>query len=81
VMIPFSPEGLAFFGGDPAGSNRHTPYAKPGYLNEVGHPFLRAFDCDNVGGLQLYPAPPCVPQGPFSFNGFLGDFPQVHRAP
>ena len=81
VVIPLSPEGFAIFGGDPLGSNRHNPYAKPGYLDQVGHPYLKAFDCENVGGLSISSAPPCVPQGPFSFNGFLGDFPQVHRAP
>jgi phospholipid/cholesterol/gamma-HCH transport system substrate-binding protein len=81
VVIPFTPEGLSFYSGNPLGSNRHNPYPKPGYLDQVGRPNLQAFDCENVGGLNLEPAPPCVPQGPFSFNGFLGDFPQVRRAP
>jgi ABC-type transporter Mla subunit MlaD len=81
VVIPLSLEGFAIHGGTQLGTNRHNPYAKPGYLDEVGHPFLKAFDCENVSGPDLGFAPPCVPQGPFSFNGFLGDFPQVQRAP
>jgi phospholipid/cholesterol/gamma-HCH transport system substrate-binding protein len=81
VVIPLTPEGFAIYGGDPLGSNRHNPYAKPGYLDQVGHPYAKAFDCENASGLSISSAPPCVPQGPFSFNGFLGDFPQVHRAP
>ncbi|MFL5906417.1 MAG: hypothetical protein ACJ75Z_02315, partial [Solirubrobacterales bacterium] len=67
--------------GDPLSSNRHNAYAKPGYLDEVGHPFLKAFDCLNVGAPEPEFAPPCVEQGPFSIGGFTGTFPQVHRAP
>jgi phospholipid/cholesterol/gamma-HCH transport system substrate-binding protein len=81
VVIPLSLEGFAIYGGNPLGTNRHNPYAKPGYLDDLGHPYLKAFDCENVSGPDLGFAPPCVPQGPFSFNGFLGDFPQVRRAP
>jgi phospholipid/cholesterol/gamma-HCH transport system substrate-binding protein len=80
VVIPLNLEGFGVHSGTPLGSNRHNPYAKPGYLDEVGHPFLRAFDCQNAG-LAPEEAPPCVEQGPFSFNGFSGTFPQVHRAP
>ena len=80
VMIPFTPEGLGIWN-TPLGSNRHNAYAKPGYLDEVGHPFARAFDCQNVGGADFGNAPPCVEQGPFDFRGFSGTFPQVHRAP
>jgi phospholipid/cholesterol/gamma-HCH transport system substrate-binding protein len=81
VVIPLSEEGFAIHSGAPLGSNRHNPYSKPGYLDELGRPFLRAFDCANASGLSLEFAPPCVTQGPFSFNGFTGTYPQVHRAP
>ena len=90
TIIPLTPEGLGIFQGDPLkmlASNRHNPYAKPGYLDELAPPgHLKTFDCDNEAtGLDLpYPlddAPPCTEQGPFSFNGFTGTYPQVHRAP
>ena len=80
VMIPFTPEGLGIWN-TPLPGNRHNPYAKPGYLDEVGHPNARAFDCLNAGQPDLGVAPPCVEQGPFDFRGFTGTFPQVHRAP
>lgn len=80
VVIPFNQEGLGVYN-KPLGINRHNPYAKPGYLDQVGHPFLKAFDCQNASdpGLTLGLAPPCVEQGPFS--GFSGDYPRVQRAP
>lgn len=81
VVIPFNLEGFGLYAGKPLGSNRHNPYAKPGYLDEVGHPFLKAFDCENAGGPDLGLAPPCVEQGPFHLPGFTGDFPQLHQAP
>ena len=89
TIIPMTPEGLGIFNGDPLeilATNRHNPYAKPGYLDEVGNPFVKAFDCRNVAsGLELPPpfdsAPPCEEQGPFEINGFTGTYPQVHRTP
>jgi phospholipid/cholesterol/gamma-HCH transport system substrate-binding protein len=81
VVIPFSLEGFGLFADAPLGSNRHNPYAKPGYLDQVGNPYLKAFDCENAGGPDLGMAPPCVQQGPFSVPRFTGDFPQLHRAP
>ena len=81
VVIPLSAEGLGIHFDDPLGTNRHNPYAKPGYLDQVGQPFVRAFDCQNAGGPDLGFAPPCVEQGPFSLPGFTGSFPQLHRAP
>jgi virulence factor Mce-like protein len=80
VMIPFTQEGLAIWGGDPLPTNRHNAYSKPGYLNDVGNPHLKAFDCRNAT-LDLGISPPCVEQGPFDFNGFSGSFPHVNRAP
>jgi phospholipid/cholesterol/gamma-HCH transport system substrate-binding protein len=81
VVIPLNPEGFGIYSGNPLPDNRHNPYSKPGYLDDLGHPFLKAFDCENTGGPSGGMAPPCVAQGPFAFNGFLGDYPQVHRAP
>jgi phospholipid/cholesterol/gamma-HCH transport system substrate-binding protein len=81
VVIPLNMEGFAVHTGDPRGENRHNAYSKPGYLDDLGRPHLKAFDCLNAGGPDLGFAPPCVEQGPFSFNGFTGTFPQVHRAP
>jgi phospholipid/cholesterol/gamma-HCH transport system substrate-binding protein len=81
VVIPFNLEGFGFYADKPLGSNRHNPYQKPGYLDQIGHPHLRAFDCENAGSLELGTAPPCVQQGPFIVPGFTGDFPQLHRAP
>jgi phospholipid/cholesterol/gamma-HCH transport system substrate-binding protein len=81
VVIPLTQEGFAIYGGNPPGTNRHNAYSKPGYLDEVGRPFLQAFDCRNASGPDLGLAPPCVEQGPFAFNGFFGDYPRVQRAP
>jgi phospholipid/cholesterol/gamma-HCH transport system substrate-binding protein len=81
VVIPFNLEGFGLYADKPLGSNRHNPYAKPGYLDQLGHPHLRAFDCENAGGLEVGTAPPCVEQGPFTVPAFTGDFPQLHRAP
>ena len=83
TLIPFTPEGLGIYNGPPIGSNRHNPYGKPGYLDDVGRPHVKAFDCRNTeGGIHLpLPAPPCEEQGPFDFNGFTGAYPQVHKAP
>jgi virulence factor Mce-like protein len=81
VVIPFNQEGFGLYAGKPLGINRHNPYQKPGYLDEVGHPYLKAFDCENASGPTLGLAPPCVQQGPFEVPGFTGDYPQLHRAP
>jgi phospholipid/cholesterol/gamma-HCH transport system substrate-binding protein len=81
VVIPFNQEGFGLYADKPLGTNRHNPYAKPGYLDEVGHPYLKAFDCENASGPTLGLAPPCVEQGPFMVPSFTGDYPQVHRAP
>jgi phospholipid/cholesterol/gamma-HCH transport system substrate-binding protein len=80
TMIPFTPEGLGIWN-TPLPGNRHNPYAKPGYLDEVGHPYAKAFDCENAGPPDLGFAPPCETQGPFNLGGFTGTFPQIHKAP
>jgi phospholipid/cholesterol/gamma-HCH transport system substrate-binding protein len=80
VVIPFTQEGLAIYD-DPLPINRHNAYGKPGYLDDVGRPFAKAFDCQNASGPTLGLAPPCVEQGPFSLGAFSGTYPQVHRAP
>jgi phospholipid/cholesterol/gamma-HCH transport system substrate-binding protein len=81
VVIPLNLEGFGLYSGKPLGTNRHNAYSKPGYLDDVGHPFLKAFDCENAAGPTLGQAPPCVEQGPFSVPGFSGDYPQLHQAP
>jgi phospholipid/cholesterol/gamma-HCH transport system substrate-binding protein len=80
VMIPFTQEGLGIYQ-DPLPTNRHNAYAKPGYLDEVGRPFAKAFDCENASGPSAGFAPPCVAQGPFDLGDFSGTYPQVRRAP
>ncbi len=81
TMIPFSLEGFAIHN-QPLGSNRHNPYSKPGYLDQVGNPFLQAFDCQNADSIPtLGFAPPCVQQAPYDFQGHLSAFPHVERAP
>jgi hypothetical protein len=62
-------------------AQRGRHYAKPGYLDEIGHPYLKAFDCENASGPTLGLAPPCAEQGPFMVPSFTGDYPQVHRLP
>jgi hypothetical protein len=79
-MIPFTQEGLGIYQ-DPLPTNRHNAYAKPGYLDEVGRPFAKAFDCENASGPSAGFAPPCVAQGPFDLGDFSGTYPQVRRAP
>jgi virulence factor Mce-like protein len=81
VVIPFNQEGFGLYNDKPLGSNRHNPYQKPGYLDEVGHPYLKTFDCENADGPTLGLAPPCAQQDPFEVPGFTGDYPQLHRAP
>jgi phospholipid/cholesterol/gamma-HCH transport system substrate-binding protein len=80
VVIPFTQEGLGIYD-QPLPINRHNAYSKPGYLDDVGTPFLRSFDCQNASGPELGLAPPCVEQGPFDLGDFSGTYPQVHRAP
>jgi len=81
TVIPLNLEGFGIHAGNQLAQNRHNPYSKPGYLDQVGRPFAQAFDCENASGPDLGFAPPCVAQGPFDFNGHLSDFPQVRRAP
>jgi ABC-type transporter Mla subunit MlaD len=73
ILLLLNEEGVAVHGQRVPG-NRHNPYSKPGYLTRLTDE-LRAYDC---AGAQPQPdAPPCVPQGPFSFRGFTGSYPHV----
>jgi len=78
VLIVFSQEGLALYD-HRLGSDRHNPYPKPGYLDQVGKPYLKSFDCANAAG-DGSAAPPCTIQGPFNFRGYQSDYPHVREA-
>ena len=57
-------------------SNRQNPYPAPDSENNIAHRDLNAYDCRNIHNSPLVPvippgtgAPPCVTQGPWTFNG------------
>jgi phospholipid/cholesterol/gamma-HCH transport system substrate-binding protein len=82
TMIPYTQEGLAIYANDPLPFNRHNPYAKPDYLDQLGSPALRTFDCRNSNPVFDAIAPPCIEQGPFQMpDGFSGTYPHVNKAP
>lgn len=72
TMIPFWEDGLTFKT-DVEPENRHNPYFRPGYLDELRNG-LRAFDCLNAR--QSINAPPCVDQGPLPSGT---RFPQLRK--
>jgi virulence factor Mce-like protein len=68
-------------------TNRNNPYPKPGdTLNETGtQGVLDAYDCRNIHNpLWLPPigaVPPCILQGPWTFNGKSAYYPRLTLAP
>jgi phospholipid/cholesterol/gamma-HCH transport system substrate-binding protein len=81
TIIPLSPEGVV--GAEERfGTNRHNPYVKPGWLNDLATG-LEAIDCENTGNAspEGTQAPPCKVQAPTPFRGRSTAYPQLRRAP
>lgn len=68
-------------------TNRQNPYPKPpDSLLETGQiGVLKSYDCRNTGNPLLLPptggAPPCILQGPWTFNGKSAYYPRATLAP
>ncbi len=67
-------------------TNRLNPYPKPGSLRDVAQGGLKAYDCRNTGNVLYLPAigpgaPPCVEQGPWTFDGKSAYFPRLEEDP
>lgn len=67
-------------------TNRLNPYPKPESLRDIASGGLKAYDCRNTGNpLYLPPigpgAPPCVEQGPWTFDGVRAYFPRLREQP
>lgn len=66
-------------------SNRQNPYPKPRSALQIGEGGLRAYDCRNLGNTNYLPptgsgSPPCIEQGPWTFNGKTAEFPRLTLA-
>jgi ABC-type transporter Mla subunit MlaD len=67
-------------------TNRQNPYPKPpdGLLDTGKLGVLKAYDCRNTGNVLYLPpigaAPPCILQGPWSFNGSSAYYPRLQLA-
>jgi phospholipid/cholesterol/gamma-HCH transport system substrate-binding protein len=67
-------------------TNRLNPYPKPGALLSIASGGLKAYDCRNLSNPLLLPptgtgVPPCIVQGPWSFDGRSAYFPDLLPAP
>jgi virulence factor Mce-like protein len=68
-------------------TNRQNTYPAPDSELDIAKGGLRAYDCRNTGNPLIVPvippgtgAPPCVTQGPWTFNGLSRYFPQLQPA-
>jgi virulence factor Mce-like protein len=67
-------------------TNVMNPYVKPGGLDDIAKlGYVKAFDCRNVHNRPYLPAtgsgsPPCVLQGPWTFNGKSAFYPRLELA-
>jgi virulence factor Mce-like protein len=66
-------------------TNRQNAYPKPRSALQIAEGGLRAFDCRNVNNKLYVPplgtgSPPCVEQGPWTFNGKTARFPRLTLA-
>ncbi len=66
-------------------TNRLNPYPAPGSIADIATGGLKAYDCRNIHNpLYLPPtgtgAPPCLLQGPWTFNGKTAYFPHLTEA-
>lgn len=67
-------------------TNRANPYREPNGMGDLkSGQTMRAFSCQNVNNPQttppLGPAPPCIMQAPWNFNGTSRSFPHNERLP
>ncbi len=64
-------------------THRGNAYPKPGFLEDIGR--YKSFDCRHTKNALDVPAlgaaPPCVTQGPWTFNGVTAFYPRVMPAP
>ncbi|UTI66732.1 MlaD family protein [Paraconexibacter antarcticus] len=65
-------------------SNRGNTYPKPGFLDKIATG-LESFDCRHVHNPNYLPpfggTPPCITQGPWTFNGERRYYPTLQPAP
>jgi virulence factor Mce-like protein len=68
-------------------TNRQNTYPAPDSENDIAHGGLKAYDCRNIHNPLIVPvippgtgAPPCVTQGPWTFDGRSRYFPQLQPA-
>jgi hypothetical protein len=69
-------------------SNRQNPYPAPNSELDIARGGLKAYDCRNIHNPDLVPsllifggsAPPCVTQGPWTFDGVSSYFPRLRPA-
>jgi virulence factor Mce-like protein len=68
-------------------TNILNPYVKPGGLRDIAKfGYIKSFDCRNIHNPAYVPAtgtgsPPCVLQGPWTFNGKSAFYPRLTQAP
>ena len=68
-------------------TNRSNPYPTPTGLSELARiGFLKSYDCRNINNILYLPplgsgVPPCVTQGPWTYNGVTAYYPRLQPAP
>jgi ABC-type transporter Mla subunit MlaD len=68
-------------------TNILNPYVKPGGQRDIAKlGYIKSFDCRNIHNPLYLPAtgtgsPPCVQQGPWTFNGKSAFYPRLTEAP
>jgi ABC-type transporter Mla subunit MlaD len=64
-------------------THRGNAYPKPDFLKDIGS--YKSFDCRHTKNTLAVPAlgaaPPCITQGPWTFNGVTAYYPRVQPAP
>lgn len=64
-------------------THRGNAYPKPDFLEDIGR--YKSFDCRHTNNPLDVPAlgaaPPCITQGPWTFNGVTAYYPRVQPAP
>lgn len=64
-------------------THRGNAYPKPDFLKDIGR--YKSFDCRHTKNVVSIPAlgaaPPCITQGPWTFNGVTAYYPRVQVAP
>ena len=67
------------------GSNRQNAYPKPNSEADIANGGLRAYDCRNTGNPNYLPpfgsVPPCLTQGPWTFDGVGRYYPHLTESP